>query len=74
MEVSELEQLMAGRGIGRLPVVEGGRLLGIVTRKDVLRAEHGDGYLVAGLQSVHPAAQRRFAASVETLLPGDGLR
>jgi tRNA nucleotidyltransferase (CCA-adding enzyme) len=67
--VGELEQLMAGRGVGRLPVVEGGRILGIVTRKDVLRAEHGDGYLVAGLQGVHPAAQGRFADSVATLLP-----
>ena len=68
--VSDLEQLMAGRGIGRLPVVEDGRMIGIVTRKDVLRAEHGEGYLVAGLQGVHPAARVRFAASVENLLPG----
>ena len=67
--VAELEALMAGRGIGRLPVVDDGRILGIVTRKDVLRAEHGDGYLVAGLQGVHPAAQSRFADSVGTLLP-----
>ncbi|MDP1793636.1 MAG: CBS domain-containing protein, partial [Acidimicrobiales bacterium] len=68
-DVAEIEQLMAGRGIGRLPVVEDGRILGIVTRKDVLRAEHGDGYLVAGLQGVHPAAQGRFAGSVRSLLP-----
>jgi tRNA nucleotidyltransferase (CCA-adding enzyme) len=68
-DVSELEQLMAGRGIGRLPVLRDGRIVGIVTRKDVLRAEHGEGYLVAGLQGVHPAASRRFARSVETLLP-----
>jgi tRNA nucleotidyltransferase (CCA-adding enzyme) len=68
-DVSELEQLMAGRGIGRVPVVESGHMVGIVTRKDVLRAEHGDGYLVAGLQGVHPAARSRFAENVALLLP-----
>jgi hypothetical protein len=30
--------LMAGRNIGRLVVVDGGRLVGIVTKKDFLRA------------------------------------
>ena len=68
-DVSQLEELMAGRGIGRLPVIEDGVLVGIVTRKDVLRAEHGEGYLAAGLQGVHPAARSRFAESVEGLLP-----
>jgi tRNA nucleotidyltransferase (CCA-adding enzyme) len=69
VDVSELEQLMAGRGIGRLPVLEAGHMVGIVTRKDVLRAEHGDSYLVAGLQGVHPAATSRFAENVGRLLP-----
>jgi CBS domain-containing protein len=31
-------ELMAGRRINRLPVVQGGRLVGIVTRADVVRA------------------------------------
>lgn len=31
-------ELMAGRKINRLPVVEGGRLVGIVTRADLVRA------------------------------------
>ncbi len=69
VDVSELEQLMAARGIGRLPVVEAGHMVGIVTRKDVLRAEHGDGYLVAGLQGIHPAARSRFTENVGRLLP-----
>lgn len=68
-QVTELEQLLASRGIGRVPVVDGGRMIGIVTRKDVLRAEHGEEYLVGGLQGIHPAARLRFAASVENLLP-----
>ncbi|MEA5419501.1 CBS domain-containing protein [Spirulina sp. CCNP1310] len=42
-----IESLMVEQDVGRLPVVEGGKLLGIVTRTDVLRqrfqGEEGDG-------------------------------
>ncbi|HEY3416676.1 MAG TPA: CBS domain-containing protein, partial [Armatimonadota bacterium] len=38
----EIERLMIERDVGRLPVLEGDRLVGIVTRSDVLRAIHGE--------------------------------
>jgi len=39
-ELSEIESLMVTYDIGRLPVLENGKLLGIVTRTDVLRELH----------------------------------
>lgn len=69
LELSELERLLATRGIGRLPVIENGQLIGIVTRKDVLRAEHGDAYLDRRAARLHPKATEQFITSVETILP-----
>lgn len=68
-DLRELETLLASRGIGRVPVIEGGSLVGIVTRKDVLRAEHGDAYLDRGASREHPHARAAFIGNVETLLP-----
>ena len=39
--LERLESLVAEHGVGRLPIVEEGRLLGIVTRSDLLAARHG---------------------------------
>ena len=36
----ELEELVIQRNIGRIPIVEGGRLVGIVTRADLIQARH----------------------------------
>lgn len=69
LDLSELERLLATRGIGRVPVVVSGDVVGIVTRKDVLRAEHGDAYLDIRLPRAHPEATSRFLSSVDTLLP-----
>ncbi len=41
----EIQELMTTNAIGRLPVVRGRKVVGIVTRKDVLRALHGKDYL-----------------------------
>lgn len=38
----EIERIMIERDVGRLPVLDDGRLVGIVTRSDVLRAIHGE--------------------------------
>ncbi len=41
----EIQELMTANAVGRLPVVRGDKVVGIVTRKDVLRALHGRDYL-----------------------------
>ena len=43
--VEEIQRLMIENGIGRIPVVQKSRVIGIVTRKDVLRYLHGRDYL-----------------------------
>jgi len=43
--LSDIERLLVREGIGRVPVVQEGAVLGIVTRTDVLRALHGARYL-----------------------------
>jgi CBS domain-containing protein len=40
--VSELTRLMSDHGLRVVPIVEGGRLIGVVTRGDLLRAGHAD--------------------------------
>ncbi|MEN6348129.1 MAG: CBS domain-containing protein [Syntrophomonas sp.] len=42
--VSEVQRLMVEYDIGRLPVVDNGRLAGIVSRTDILRTLHGEDY------------------------------
>jgi CBS domain-containing protein len=41
--VTELLGLLAGRNVGALPVVDGGRLVGIVSERDVVRQLHTRG-------------------------------
>ena len=69
-DLRELERVLASRGIGRVPVLDGNVIVGIVTRKDVLRAEYGDAYIDRRIARA-PEATERFLASVSTLLPAD---
>lgn len=71
MQLADLERVLTRENIGRVPVVEDGELVGIVTRKDVLRAEHGDAYLDRGLPQARGDASRRFLESVDQLLPDE---
>lgn len=43
--LQEIQRLMTENAIGRVPVVRGREVVGIVTRKDLLRAMHGKEYL-----------------------------
>ncbi len=70
-DLGTVERLLATRGIGRLPVIEDAQLVGIVSRKDLLRAEHGDEYLDRRLPKARARSTKRFLASVESLLPGE---
>ncbi|PKM81331.1 MAG: polynucleotide adenylyltransferase [Firmicutes bacterium HGW-Firmicutes-14] len=40
----EVQHLMIDHNIGRLPVIDGGKIVGIVSRTDVLRTLHGENY------------------------------
>lgn len=42
--VTEVQHLMVEYDVGRLPVIEGDRLVGIVSRTDILRTLHGEDY------------------------------
>ena len=66
-DLGDLERLLVRTGIGRVPVVEGGAVVGIVTRKDLLRAEHGESYLDRRLTRRHDEASRRFLDSLGQL-------
>ncbi len=63
----EIEQRLIDKGIGRLPVVEEDRLVGIVTRTDVLRALHGETY--TGERRGRRPSRTEMSAIIEHLLP-----
>ncbi len=70
--VQEVQALMMEYAIGRIPVLEGGAIEGIVTRKDVLRALHGTEYLKGFYPAVRPASsytKQEIAGFMEELLP-----
>lgn len=69
VDLDALQRLLVRTGIGRVPVMRDGALVGIVTRKDLLRAEHGDAYLDRGIAHERTQAARTFMASFEELLP-----
>jgi tRNA nucleotidyltransferase (CCA-adding enzyme) len=69
--LSELERVMTTEGIGRLPVVRHGEVIGIVTRTDVLRALHGARYVTRPPESEDETARllrETLPAPVQRLL------
>ena len=69
--LSELQRLMIAEGIGRLPVVSHGDVIGIVTRTDVLRALHGSRYVTMPAETADEPAQllrETLPASLQRLL------
>jgi tRNA nucleotidyltransferase (CCA-adding enzyme) len=72
MPVSELEALMIEHDVGRLPVVEHGQVIGVVTRTDLLRALHGaryaEGYRPWGTAQAEQLLSERLPARIQKLL------
>jgi len=63
--LEEIQNIMIRHNIGRLPVVEDGRIIGIVTRSNVIETLHGD--------SMHgEAEQERLRQEAEVAAAADG--
>ena len=69
--VSDVQKLMVEHDIGRLPVIEDGKLIGIVSRTDILRTLHGDDYPEDHelLYSYSEGCWENCAAQMEKQLP-----
>ncbi len=65
--VSEVQELMIEHDIGRLPVTDSGRLVGIVSRTDLLRTLHGE--FQARHRTVYTnSKQTKFYSNVNDLM------
>jgi tRNA nucleotidyltransferase (CCA-adding enzyme) len=72
--LADIQRRLIDDGVGRLPVVEDGRVVGIVTRKDVLRAQHGRAYVADGALEGHIRTGREaIREKLTTQLPGEVL-
>lgn len=65
--VTELIATLAERNVGALPVVDGGRLVGIVSERDVVRRMHAGGASVLGA-----LVSDIMTSDVTTCSPSDG--
>lgn len=72
MPLSELEARMIERDVGRLPVLDGETLIGVVTRSDLLRARHGaryaEGHRPWGTDQTQELLTTRLPARIQHLL------
>jgi tRNA nucleotidyltransferase (CCA-adding enzyme) len=71
--LQEIQALMIENAIGRVPVVRDKKLVGIVTRKDIIRALHGAEYLYGTSSSGRMPAYTRqdVLEMVQSSLPKD---
>ncbi|HEY5516898.1 MAG TPA: CBS domain-containing protein [Coriobacteriia bacterium] len=70
-DLEELERLMSADAVPAVFVLTDGKLSGLVTHADLLRAEHGASYLAARAAPARQEAAERFRESFETLLPAE---
>jgi len=69
--LAELERLMTRHDVGRLPVLSGDSIVGVVTRTDLLRALHGRHYAQRP-KNITAAVESRLPPSVVALLRSMG--
>jgi len=65
--LTELERLMIHCGVGRIPILDNGVLVGVVTRGDLLRALHGQRYAQEPV-NVTPILETRLPENARQLL------
>ncbi len=71
----DIQKLLVEKNIGRLPVIENGKVVGIVTRSDVLRALHGLDYLGKGAEVEKSKLTRRAVIKkMEALFPAQVIK
>ncbi|MFH1516101.1 MAG: CBS domain-containing protein, partial [bacterium] len=66
--LDEIQELVIERNIGRLPVMFGGKLKGIVTRSDILKAVHRQTRLETGGRMISEV-ERKVLLNLEKLAP-----
>src|SRR2546423_1775775 len=71
MPVEEIAHLMAERQIKRVPVVDGGKLVGIVSRGDVLRAAYDRLLTLEDAQDGRPPSDREVVERLLAELRGE---
>ncbi len=71
--VNEIQKMVVEFDVGRLPVVDRGRLVGIVSRTDILRILHGEDYPEdhAILYSQNETSVENFRILMQDKLPAD---
>ncbi|MGE5380452.1 MAG: CBS domain-containing protein [Methylocystaceae bacterium] len=73
--VSEIQRVMVEKDIGRVPIVEAGRVVGIISRTDILRTIHGDSSDIEDYAPLWMAGyERDISEMLISRLPGDIVR
>lgn len=71
--LAEVQKIMVEKDIGRLPVIDNGKLAGIISRTDILRFLHGDDYPEDHeiLYSSDNVREDNLAGLIKNTLPGE---
>ena len=66
--IGEIQNLMIENGIGRIPIIDKKKIIGIVTRKDILRFLHGRSY--ENLWGFFPAKVKKISKVISGVARG----